>query len=110
MITVVEYWLLGFATLDMILQLCIQMPFFYNYQFERYIGIRKVWLHPLADASKQDKFNFNYAINKGNKHLFAGLVFNQSNCYMQIAIATMVTLISFQAEIFDSEGYKKYVT
>lgn len=29
---------------------------------------------------------------------------------MQVAIGLMICLISLQAEIFDSEGYKKYVT
>lgn len=29
---------------------------------------------------------------------------------MQVAICFMICLISLQSEIFDSEGYKKYVT
>lgn len=62
-----------------------------------------------AGNDKSDHYIFEYAINKGHEMLFEGLEIKWINFYMQIAISFMICLISLQAEIFDSEGYKKYV-
>jgi hypothetical protein len=67
-------------------------------------------LHPLADADKAQYFSYNTIIDHGHAILFEGLTLDYSNWYMQIAISIMITLISLQAEIFNSEGYKKFVT
>ena len=81
------------------------MPFVYNNEYEQLFGIRKVWLHPLGNNINSDHFGYEAAILKGHYSLFKGLVLDTYNFKMQIAIAVMVTLISLQAEIFDSSGY-----
>lgn len=114
MIEVVKKYLLYFAMIDLLMQLYVQMPFIYNSPLERKLGIRKVWLHPLRELNtvrhKYYGYDYAIAINKGNERLFEGLTLNVLNFNMQIAIGVMICLISLQAEIFDSEGYKKYVT
>lgn len=94
MIKVVQDYLIGFACLDLTLQVIVQMPFVYNSHMEQAFGIRKIWLHPLADPSKAEYFSFNTIIDHGHAVLFEGLAMDYSNWYMQIAISIMIVLIS----------------
>lgn len=76
MITVVQDHLRGFACVDLLLQVLVQMPLIYENPVETELGIRKIWIHPLADASTANSFSYTNVINMGHADTFEGLTMN----------------------------------
>jgi hypothetical protein len=58
------------------------MPLIYNTHLEQELGIRKVWIHPLADHEKAEHYNYETVLNMGHAHLFEGLTLDLENWYL----------------------------
>lgn len=72
-----------------------------------YIGFRKVW-----EVQNENLFNYSNFINHtdDNEGKYSGYKLMGSNFYLQCINCLMICMISLQSEIFESPGYKKFVT
>ena len=130
MIKAVKYWLLIYGLLDFCLQMYFQMPRFalvagiehshleharemsdkVNGSVEdtanifRHIGLRKIWvINNPTDLDYKDLINSGYDRR-------VGMEFNLDALIIQCLNIVILSIIMLQSEIFDSFGYKKFVT
>jgi len=69
-------------------------------------GLRKVYINPGDGAH----LAWNYQYFEEGKSKYQGYVFDAQNFAMQVLNCYMICIISFQSQIFNSTGYKKFIT
>jgi len=70
----------------------------------RHIGLRKIWT-----ITDPNDLNYEDLINSGYDRR-VGMEFNQEALVIQCLNVIILSIIMLQSEIFDSTGYKKFVT
>jgi len=72
-----------------------------------YIGFRKVW-----EVISEEKFTYSKFINHNDQTetIYSGYELQTQNFYLQCINCIMICMLSLQTEIFESPGYKKFVT
>jgi hypothetical protein len=105
LIKIIQENLMIYALIDFTLQIIAQMPIFPQSEILEPIGFRKVW-----DVTKEhkDEMTYSHMIKDGDE--FLGYEINWKNFNLQCLNCFMICFISLQTEIFQSPGYKKFIT
>ena len=108
-IKLVQTYLLYFCVFDFSLQVLAQMSYFDTSYEGRMFGLRKVYTNP-PGSNTHDNAAWNYQYFEEGNGKYHGYVFDAQNFAMAVLNCYMICIISFQAQIFNSYGYQKFVT
>ena len=94
---------MAYACFDFLMQIIAQLPIIEYYDSLEVIGFRKIW-------KKNPDEIFTYKEFIQDEGSFDGLNINKRNFVLQCMNCFMICAISLQKDIFNSPGYRKYVT
>ena len=102
-----------YSMIDFTFQLIAQLPVYQPKDGPSSFGFRKIWTHDedlgIDKALSLEYFEDTMRHSVG-KNETPGLEFNSFNFNMQLLNCVIIAIILLQADIFNSYGYKKFVT